>query len=141
MMGTNYYHEIGVCEHCGHAEHRRHIGKSSFGWCFSLHVEPDDHAFPHSWDEWQEEFISGRIVDEYGEEVDTEDFYSVVTERSHKIPFDDCRWWRGYKDETHFHIHNCSQRGPNNLLRHRIDGRHCIGHGDGTWDLITGEFS
>ena len=30
--------------------------------------------------------------------------------------------------------------GPNGLLRHRI-GEHCIGHGDGTWDLIRGEFS
>lgn len=31
--------------------------------------------------------------------------------------------------------------GPNNLLRSRVDGVNCIGHGEGTWDLIAGEFS
>lgn len=30
--------------------------------------------------------------------------------------------------------------GPNNLLRHKID-QHCIGHGDGTYDYLVGEFS
>ena len=27
------------------------------------------------------------------------------------------------------------------LCRNDIDGRHCVGHGEGPWDLITGEFS
>jgi hypothetical protein len=36
---------------------------------------------------------------------------------------------------------NYSERGPNFLLRHRVNGRHCIGHGPGTYDYIAGEFS
>ena len=35
MMGTNYYYESLVCEHCG-AVDRLHIGKQSFGWKFSF---------------------------------------------------------------------------------------------------------
>lgn len=29
----------------------------------------------------------------------------------------------------------------NNLLRHQILKGHCIGHSEGTWDYIVGEFS
>jgi hypothetical protein len=39
-----------------------------------------------------------------------------------------------------FHRDNESVEGPNGLLRAAIGGS-CIGHGEGTWDLITGEFS
>ena len=145
-MGTNYYHETGVCEQCGLSEQRRHIGKSSFGWCFSLHVEPDEADFPHSWDDWPRELTAGgRIVDEYRRGVELPAFVEVVTNRGNgRYCSED--WfgshsWIGYDDETDFHRCNQSQRGPKGLMRHRIDEGHCIGHGEGTWDLIRGEFS
>ena len=145
-MGTNYYHETGVCEHCGHAKQRRHIGKSSFGWCFSLHVEPDSTAFPQSWDDWLRELNSGgRIVNEYGDTLKPDELVEIVTQRGDgrycKSSDFEAQSWCGYKDEIDFHRCNQSQRGPKGLIRHRIDGRHCIGHGEGTWDLISGEFS
>ena len=36
---------------------------------------------------------------------------------------------------------NYAEPGPNGLVRAKINGVHCIGHGEGTWDYITGEFS
>lgn len=38
-MGTNYYlHSQDPCEHCGRSYPELHIGKSSAGWVFALHV-------------------------------------------------------------------------------------------------------
>jgi len=86
-MGTNYYlqKKSGTCQTCGHcSEDPKHIGKSSGGWCFSLHVYPE------------ENITTVTIVNEYGETISP---------------------------------------------RHRVDGKHCVGHGEGTWDYIIGEFS
>jgi hypothetical protein len=112
-----------------------HIGKSSAGWCFSLHV--DDSV--RSLDDWRKEWSKPgtRIVDEYGGEVTREDMERTITDRQGR-GWDDRNWPEA---ESRFHAHNYSQRGPNGLLRHRLDDSHCIGHGDGTYDLITGDFS
>ena len=45
-MGTNYYlHEppTNKCEHCGRQDEKEplHIGKSSVGWVFALHIIPE----------------------------------------------------------------------------------------------------
>jgi len=37
-MGVNYYWHDTVCGTYGHLREPIHIGKSSAGWCFSLHV-------------------------------------------------------------------------------------------------------
>ena len=38
-MGTNYYwQESEPCAACGRGYEQVHVGKSSAGWCFSLHV-------------------------------------------------------------------------------------------------------
>jgi len=36
---------------------------------------------------------------------------------------------------------NQAEPGPDGLARHKVNDGHCIGHGEGTWDLIIGEFS
>ena len=135
-MGTNYYliRKDDVCHCCGHKKEPLHIGKSSYGWCFALHVEPDKDNFPHTLLEWRALFNlnSYRIEDEYGDELTTDEMLDKITNRSHPHP----NTWDDYKLED-----NCAEPGPNNLVRHRIDGRHCVGHGEGTWDYITGEFS
>lgn len=146
-MGTNYYWraEDTTCPHCQRRdpdEVRLHIGKSSGGWCFSLHVDPKEGIT--SLEDWIEKFKTGLIEDEYEESVSPDEMLTIITNRAGMIPFDERDWHRifpfGYADEADFHRKNSSERGPNNLLRHKI-GRYCIGHGEGTWDLMVGEFS
>lgn len=143
-MGTNFYwyaKEHAPCSHCGRAEEseRLHIGKSSAGWCFSLHVIPDSGI--NSLEDWRDRFAvdGSKIRDEYGEEIAPNDMLARITNRSWK-PFGKGRF-AGYGSEEEFHRRNYSERGPKGLLRHKIDSRYCVGHGEGTWDLCPGEFS
>jgi hypothetical protein len=138
-VGTNYYlHKDDKCPCCGRSEEPLHIGKSSGGWCFSLHVIPDDEI--NTLDDWRRLWsTTARIVDEDGEAVTVAAMEKIITQRNGIFDWDE-QSWHGYSDEAHFHLANRSERGPNNLLRHTI-GSHCIGHGDGTYDYITGWFS
>jgi len=141
-MGTNYYwiKEDTTCPHCGRRdpdEERIHIGKSSCGWCFSLHVDP--FIGIRSLDDWIERLDTGFIEDEYGDRLSVGEMMGVIVDRYSYVLFDEKKWM-GYLDEAEFHLKNQSLRGQNNLLRHKI-GRYCVGHGAGTWDLMVGEFS
>lgn len=137
-MGTNYYWTpgkcINPCAHCSGADDI-HIGKSSGGWCFSLHVYPDDGVKTLS--DWEERFWrdGSRIKNEYGEPVMPHGMVAIITERE---------WPRGsvppqYVSWDQFHEFNESMDGPDGLLRHKIM-HGCIGHGEGTWDYFTGDF-
>lgn len=144
-MGTNYYlHKPGAnhCDHCGRedAGDVLHIGKSSFGWCFALHVMPDDGI--NDLPDWQARFGEGQIRDEYGDAITPAEMMALITERKSTRAFDDASFTVGglYCSEAEFHAKNYSERGPNGLLRHQLDQR-CIAHGAGTWDCIVGEFS
>ena len=158
-MGTNYYFRKPLanhCEHCGRSDppEELHIGKSSAGWCFSLHVHPEQNIC--SLADWETIWPTGTIVNEYGENITPAEMFSVITGRSREKDWDS-DWWApkpcgkdfkgnpvtipGYTSEAEFHRFNHSERGPNGLLRHRLDGHHCIGHGPGTYDYITGDFS
>jgi len=138
-MGTNYYLKTEMCECCGlHDEsNTMHIGKSSYGWCFSLHVgkwlnDLEDGPEAHNLEDWQALWNRDGwvIVDEERRTVTPEEMLSIITERSRPTP------------PTGFDYHrNSAEPGPNNLARHRIDGNRCLGHGDGTYDYIAGEFS
>ncbi len=135
-MGTNYYwHEKPACEMCGRSDKPKHIGKSSAGWCFSLHIEPENGI--NDLPDWERMWnIPGSwIVDEYGQRVTVEEMRKEITERGregrwHDKPF-------GYDSWEQFHARNYSLPGPKGLLRH--------GHGSqpgaGTWDLCRGEFN
>lgn len=141
-MGTNYYiatmARCGKCgEECGHELDRRHIGKSSMGWCFALRVYPEDGI--NSLDDWRPLIERAAVFDEYGGAVTPEVMLQTITQRGtgrsrEKTPFMYSSW-------ADFHNKNHSTDGPNGLVRARVDGRHCIGHGDGTYDYIAGEFS
>ncbi len=114
-MSTNYYlHQKPDCECCGRSFEPLHIGKSSGGWCFSLHVMPDDGI--NTLDDWRVIWAApGAFVrDEYGERVPLERLEKIITQRS----------WRDGMPK-----------------RNDVDGRHCIGNGEGPWDYIVGEFS
>lgn len=143
-MGTNYYLEAEQrppCECCGRGYEtpRQHIGKSSGGWCFSLHVDPE--AGIHDLDDWRARWrLPGAVIrDEYGDVHTPEAMEAIITGRGRPG-----RDWgagpHGYPDWATFHSRNHSEPGPRGLLRHRADGRFCLGHGAGTWDLIAGEF-
>lgn len=141
-MGTNYYlHQKPDCECCGRPFEPLHIGKSSAGWCFSLHVLPEDGI--NTLDDWRKLWGApgAHIRNEYGESVTVDDLERWITERGLERDWSDERWWRGFcSSEQDFHNRNHSERGPRGLLRHRI-GSFCIAHGDGPWDCMVGEFS
>lgn len=141
-MGTNFYlHTKPDCEHCGAKSEPLHIGKSSGGWCFSLHVIPEMGI--NTLDDWRKLWLEPgtRIEDEYGRDIGPDEMESIISKRHGGMSFDEMRWYGvGYTGEADFHRRNYSMRGPNNLLRHRL-GDHCVGHGEGTWDYIVGDFS
>lgn len=141
-MGTNYYwSNAGECPHCGNpTDIDKHIGKSSMGWCFSLHVYPTEGI--NDLRDWQERWSEDHIHDEYGRKIDIDEMMRIITARVGKritketkniVPYPYMSW-------DDFHRANGSQEGPNGLLRHKI-GKYCIGHGAGTYDYITGDFS
>ena len=75
-MSTNYYlHKPSTtqCNHCGHDPESEnniiHIGKSSHGWCFALHVYPElDINTLEDWKvKWAEEGV--KIKNENGDDV------------------------------------------------------------------------
>ena len=138
MMGTNYYLKLDICEHCRRESEQLHIGKSSAGWCFSLHVRRPgvmwDDVPAESLDDWRTLWSKPNtmIVDEYGDSIDPAEMERIITGRS---------WQPSREQDEHWYVQNQAEPGPFGLARSRIDGRHCIGHGEGTWDLISGEFS
>jgi hypothetical protein len=144
-MGTNYYFVTGdetaeECPHCGHEYTKPeeiHIGKSSAGWCFSLHVYPENNILTLSdWIEiWEHSKSSSYIKNEYGDKIPTSEMLANIADRGN--------WPDPNSVHTPFSWYekNSAEPGLKNLARHKIDGKHCIGHGDGTWDYIVGEFS
>ncbi len=127
-MGTNYYlrkYEDGEPECVGSL----HIGKSSVGWCFSLHVIPEEGI--NTLDDWISLWGQPgmQIEDEYGRVIDIENMERIITKRSFMQSFG-----------TFDHTDDIAQPGPNGLVRFKI-GNHCVAHGDGTWDCIEGDFS
>ena len=97
-----------------------HIGKSSGGWCFSLHVMPEQGI--HNLADWKalvERLLADgwRIEDEYRDAVTTEELWDIVERKG----------W------------DADRQRP--LKRHYVDGEHCIGHGEGLYDYVVGCFS
>ena len=132
-MGTNYYfYPKPPCECCKRPYEPLHIGKSSGGWCFSLHVIPERgiEDLP-DWEKFWEN-PGSHIENEYGDNISPERMREIITNRS---------WHKNLKWSSQDYRDNHAEPGPNNLARHVLDGRHCVKHGEGTWDCITGEFS
>ncbi len=107
-----------------------HIGKSSGGWCFSLHVT----AEITSLEDWKRVFLfPGHIESEYVERIPVPEMLHIITERRLAHPITDAELCDHQR-------HGDVIRGPNGLLRHGIN-QWCCGHGPGTWDLMPGDFS
>lgn len=138
-MGTNFYLHKNVCSHCERSDPPKHIGKSSGGWTFALHVYPEEGIRDLSdWIPLFEDVKVNVIKNEYGQKLTADEMRVTIIERSWKSPdgvpigYDS---WESFYDSNH------SEPGPSGLMRAKIDKRRVIGHGDGTWDLIVGEFS
>jgi len=142
-MSTNFYvADVVRCQECGHAVHngiKFHIGKSSAGWAFSLHVIPEKHL--NTWGEWKA-FLDKpgmAIIDEDGAKWSLDEFVMIVENRIGKygdlehVPPGYDTWWDFYE------INQC-EIDANGLLRHKV-GEFCSGHGKGSWDYVTGDFS
>lgn len=157
-MGTNYYvtpieNKLSeIPDTMVNEDGLIHVGKSSMGWCFSLHVYPlydimcfrDVCAFIQDY--------SAGIVDEYGDDVSYSDLIDVIVKRKRKplefprkafdllgVPaFNNLQEFVSYHENK---PHSCCFWDyENNLFRHRIVQGHCIGNGKGTYDYIIGEF-
>ena len=133
-MGANYYlFEKDPCSACGRSYEPLHIGKSSAGWCFALHVIPDEGI--NGLEDWKARWANpGAVIeDEYGDTVSPEEMLSLICDRKRpyvqSVPY-------GYRSWAHFHLSNHSENGPNGLLRARDTANE-----GGTWDLIEGDFS
>jgi hypothetical protein len=139
-MGTNYYlHNPKPCQTCGHDPNEpKHIGKSSAGWVFSLHVYPEEGI--HDLGDWEREWVNGVIKDEYGSVVTVDEMRLVIMARARPERWDEPPFMSSSWEE--FHRDNYSERGPAGLIRTDIarSGSRCVKHGDGTWDCFVGEF-
>ena len=137
IMGTNYYLHAPKCFHCGKEEEEPlHLGKSSYGWCFGLHVYPENalNNWQQMWShiDYLTQEKDHEIRDEYGDFVDNGEFFSIVWDRSGKPGrLFDKKWLKDNRAEI----------GPYGLARHALLAGHCIGHGEGPFDYIIGEFS
>ena len=89
-MGTNFYFFTGLdrtctCPECGH-EHkvpeRIHIGKSSFGWYFTLHKAAlaDGSVLTNlaDWVAFIKDHPQGHIEDEYHQPIKLEDLIPII---------------------------------------------------------------
>lgn len=133
-MGTNYYMVRG--DHYPETEYGHpfnnllksgtgyppmiHIGKSSGGWCFSLHIYP--YFGVHTLTDWRNLAArllreGWRIEDECRTEHSPDDLWRVVERVG----------W--------------SRNDGEPLRRHTVDHIYCVGNGEGLYDYMIGEFS
>lgn len=130
-MGTNYYLYGVPCPCCGNRPPPYHIGKSSAGWYFTLHIDPAKGI--SGLDDIMAlcEKPGALIRDEYGDAVPLSKLRSIITDRM----------WKTSPSSDIFLPQNKAEIGVNGLVRMLVDGQFCIGHGPGTWSLCLGEFS
>ena len=118
-MGTNYYwHKDGA---------KLHIGKSSGGWAFALHVYPELDI--NSLDDWKDFIHSGEIYDEYNDYVTPTEMLDIIINR---------HWESDMREGT---ISDGTLDEETGILHRRIDGDFVVGRGKGTWDYLKGDFS
>ncbi|KKN02386.1 hypothetical protein LCGC14_1118310 [marine sediment metagenome] len=82
-MGTNYYiKDVVQCNECGQpnvADY--HIGKSSGGWCFSLHVDVDPARGVNDLEDIKRLWAYKTIKDEYGSTISKKEMLAIITDR------------------------------------------------------------
>ena len=150
-MGTNYYWHLGearVYPTCAHVTPAKelHIGKSSFGWVFSVRLHPDENI--NSLEDWKERWNTpgSFILDEYDSTISKEEMLSTIVDRAKNYADrKDDRSYYGYNSFAHLLVANHATLHPSGLLCadvnslvHKTFGTK---RGEGTWDYHFGEFS
>ena len=81
-METNYYLHMDVCGRGKRPKKILHIGKSSGGWVFGLHVIPERGLV--NWDRWRVALHKcGNVIkDEYGNKIKFKEMVSIIRDRS-----------------------------------------------------------
>ena len=130
-MGCNYYVQTRkpkTYSSCNHTEEEEmfHIGKSSYGWVFSLHVTDKI----GTWDKMQEFIYDKQIVDEYDRPIGFLEFKEIVLGRA-----------RDEEKVELFGSKDCFFDNETYLMRHVADGIHCVFNHHLTLDYIRGDFS
>ncbi len=135
-MGTNYY--ASGSKLSGHKgvvlmeDVHLHIGKSSGGWTFALHVIPELGLTDEY--KWLEYIDSHSLIveDEYGVVVSSNELWLVMYDRRSSSAGRLIPGWC---------LINHAEPGPNNLARRKI-GWLCVGHSPvNPVDYLEGEFS
>jgi hypothetical protein len=85
-MGTNYYwYSNDQAQHCTTClcNDGLHIGKSSAGWNFLLHIHPN--LGVHELVDWRSLFckVGSCIKNEYGDKIAYQEMVDCITKRSH----------------------------------------------------------
>lgn len=144
-MGTSYYiMHPNLCPHCKKelSCEQLHIGKSSVGWVFALHIYPEKKI--NTIEDWKAILLSGKqIQNEYGDILLPEIMISIIENRKSqhsKIPHGYNSWEDFHKKNNSEYYNRLGKEGPHSLLRLKIDNTFCIGHGSGTYDYCVGEF-
>ena len=138
-MGTSYYWREEcreVCNKCGHEKEagfaERHIGKSSGGWTFALHVYPDEGI--NTLEDWIRIWYikKGHIRDNYGDTISRICMLQNIMGRGYESH---------NRSTSEWYIQNQARRGPKGLSQ-RV-GIWVVGYGEneGTWDYCVGDFS
>jgi len=119
-MGMNYYLTgKPPCPTCGDFGGTKHIGKSSYGWTFGLHIYPDEGI--NNLDDWEkfirEAVADGRlIIDEEGRRISVEELLKRIRVRAPAVRADRLR--RQSEADPRF-----------------------ARFGGATWDYVEGDFS
>ena len=126
-MGTNYFlhkESPSKCVTCKHDPDKEvlHIGKSSYGWCFSLHIIPERGI--NSLEDWVGLWgqPGTKILNEYDEEVLPEDMLKIITTRGPGK-------WAPERMELQRHA------------PYHKENPGTVREGPGSYDLILGDFS
>lgn len=144
-MGTNYYVQIKpACAHCGADPVTKHIGKNSMGWCFDLHVYPEERI--NNLKDWLD-ILDGKVIkDEYENIIPIKELITLITDKKGEVgvgppPLKSFETMQRYSSWEEFYKYNNAELSPYGLMWPIIGG-HCIGHGeDGSYALIIGYFS
>jgi hypothetical protein len=142
-MGTNYFLTFNgtmMDRLVENSVKELHIGKSSMGWCFGLHVIPE--LGLNSLRDWYRVLSKKQnvITNEYREVISIASMLAIITERRSNFKAPEIKTASDQQDLDRYLHANHAALGPNGLLRHKRDSL-CIGHGTGPWDLMNGDYS
>lgn len=133
-----------------------HIGKSSYGWHFSLCVYPEFGI--NNLEDWMQLFNEpgNKIVNDYGDQISIDDMITIITVRKAPKWKDDPISIKNYEEQViestnEFAVHfggrmfstydeileqNHAERGVNGLWAHKRDRFHKRGPLNSTYDYV-----